>query len=49
MREIQVQKLTKDKFLENMGNFLDLLDESELKKEVYFSRRFFCRCGSVRI
>ena len=48
MREIQVQKLTKDNF-GKYGEFLDLLDESELKKEVYFSGGFFCRCGSVRI
>ena len=47
MREIQVQKLTKDNF-GKYGEFLDLLDESELK-EVYFSGGFFCRCGSARI
>ena len=32
MREIQVQKLTKDNF-GKYGEFLDLLDESELKKK----------------
>ena len=40
MREIQVQKLTKDKFWKNMGEFLDLLDESELKKKSIFQEGF---------
>ena len=36
MREIQVQKLTKDNF-GKYGEFLDLLDESELKKKSIFA------------
>lgn len=40
MREIQVQKLTKDNF-GKYGEFLDLLDESELKKKSIFQEGFF--------
>lgn len=39
MREIQVQKLTKDNF-GKYGEFLDLLDESELKKKSIFQEVF---------
>lgn len=39
MREIQVQKLTKDNF-GKYGEFLDLLDESELKRSLFFRRVF---------
>ena len=42
MREIQVQKLTKDNF-GKYGEFLDLLDESELKKKSIFQEGFLDR------
>ena len=40
MREIQVQKLTKDNF-GKYGEFLDLLDESELKKKAFWARGYY--------